>query len=95
MIDKSDKHKTSRKNRKAIHLHDERWIIISLEIDIKKIICRNSLIYKKERVGETKRVTDITSIDNEDLYIVIKLPNTLGICLYDDMDNILSIGIGT
>jgi len=57
MIDKSDKHQTNGNDRKALHLHDERWIIISLEINTKKIICRNSYIpkkKKKERKGKSR-----------------------------------------
>jgi hypothetical protein len=53
MIDKSDKHQRNGNDRKALHLHDERWIIISLEINTKEIICRNSYIPKKKE--ECKR----------------------------------------
>jgi len=65
----SDKYQTSGNDRKCLHLYDERWIIISLEIDTKKVICRNSFIPKKRRQAKGKKIkkqekiTDITSID--------------------------------
>ncbi len=51
----SDKYQTSGNDRKRLHLHDERWIIISLEIDTKKVICRNSFIPKKTKTSKKEK----------------------------------------
>ncbi len=54
MIDKSDKHETSGNDRIVLHLHTERWIIISLEIDTKNMMYRKSSIQKKPRRAKGK-----------------------------------------
>jgi hypothetical protein len=55
MIDKFDKAETSGNDRQIFHLDDERWIIISREIDAENIICIKLVCQKKKTKKKTEK----------------------------------------